>query len=935
MVQKPMRAVVLKGFQQVGGVVYDLRRVPVERLRRRILQGWAHGTRVYEFEGAMVVLFPQVELLDCGSLRGFPLVKSGSGWTTAPVDHDAQPTGLGEVVHWYRGGVFLTLDCSTANEVDVSSWIDISGLRFLDAPEGLGLPPLPPAKVETPPVKEPHEVLGEYLAPSAEKKRFLEDLEAGFHKRQPQAGGGGSWASGLRGMFARWFGGAVRGGAGGGTGQSGGTQPSREPEAPGLLSVRLAQLAWQFYSLVGGRARSRQMQYLQQTLKLFEKEDLEEALRRALPLAGAQKAFGGVSLPQFFLWGLRKNLNLQMGQAATARSVLFGNSWAEHQDVYESLRRVYEKAFEKLRAQGKHREAAFVMAELLQDTLGAVSYLETIGERRLAAELAEARNAAPAVVVRQWFVAGERDRAMSVAQRTNCHLAAAELLEKDHVNEAILLRVMFARLLAEAGNYAAAAEATWNVSVHPELRRTWVEAAIGAGGETGARMLARVLELPEGGGYAAWASHIQQLLAPGGSHQARLRRAFMNGLLCAEKNDDVRHAARKLYRGLLRDYGSTMMELDVNDTGQLQRLLALSNDRVLATDAPRLSLLKSKPTEHTQDLFSRTQPLELTETESGNLPLYDAVQLAKGRFLAATGEPGVLLLDQDGRKLFRFDCPAHELVVSSTGGRCLALAYRGGYLRVSRIDIERRRVVSFGEVRLKTWQREFDGMNWFAARDNQVLHFDVHADELRILNESEPTPHPIAGLSGADGGEQVIAVTDVVIDAVPFLVTHSFSVPRLEAGARYTLRATEEQLSTLDQLSVTYLNRTNTACIFTRHEHNAEDGSSRVQLCQCDNYAVPFTTELNVVSGRCLPPHCNGRWIAAAVRTAEGVHISVLEFSPKFQNEVRVRILLAGATRASMRLQWDILTIADTAGRLYQYDLAGNRLTLGTRLLIS
>lgn len=58
------------------------------------------------------------------------------------------------------------------------------------------------------------------------------------------------------------------------------------------------------------------------------------------------------------------------------------------QDLYAELRALYRAAFQRLDAQGRIEQAAFVLAELLQANEEAVSYLERHGRLRLAAEMA-------------------------------------------------------------------------------------------------------------------------------------------------------------------------------------------------------------------------------------------------------------------------------------------------------------------------------------------------------------------------------------------------------------------------------------------------------------------------------------------------------------------------------------------------------------------
>src|SRR5262249_40175530 len=127
-------------------------------------------------------------------------------------------------------------------------------------------------------------------------------------------------------------------------------------------------------------------------------------------------------------------------------------------DIFEDLRRMYGRAFEKLDREGRYEEAAFVLAELLQESEEAVLYLEGHGLYTLAAQLAESRELAPSMIVREWFLAGRIDRAIQIARRSGAFQDAVLWLERSHAKEAERLRLLWADALADAGNYMAAVE---------------------------------------------------------------------------------------------------------------------------------------------------------------------------------------------------------------------------------------------------------------------------------------------------------------------------------------------------------------------------------------------------------------------------------------------------------------------------------------------
>src|SRR5690606_27242115 len=101
----------------------------------------------------------------------------------------------------------------------------------------------------------------------------------------------------------------------------------------------------------------------------------------------------------------------------------------------------------------------FVLAELLMANEEAVSFLERHGRFGLAAELAEARKLAPGLVVRQWLLAGDRERAVRLAIRHGAFADAIARLERDHRALALQLRALWADRLATAGDFVGAVDA--------------------------------------------------------------------------------------------------------------------------------------------------------------------------------------------------------------------------------------------------------------------------------------------------------------------------------------------------------------------------------------------------------------------------------------------------------------------------------------------
>ena len=143
-------------------------------------------------------------------------------------------------------------------------------------------------------------------------------------------------------------------------------------------------------------------------MQMFEQGDVDEALRQAIPLSSISDS--PILKMTLGLPGVRQNLRLNPFGRRPSSTMLLGQS------RYSHLNQLYRSTFKGLEAPGRIGEAAIVLAELLRSNEEAVAFLERNGRLREAAEVAEARGLAPEIIVRQWFIAGEKERATGCTQ---------------------------------------------------------------------------------------------------------------------------------------------------------------------------------------------------------------------------------------------------------------------------------------------------------------------------------------------------------------------------------------------------------------------------------------------------------------------------------------------------------------------------------------
>ncbi|MBN8229783.1 hypothetical protein JYK02_19920 [Corallococcus macrosporus] len=544
---------------------------------------------------------------------------------------------------------------------------------------------------------------------------------SGWLDRLRSAFSGSGSASAASGPGARpgWFSRLLAGMRGGenSTASQQGSRPA-EPEGPGAIE----QLkSWMLQNTPLGRlVGQRQGDYLRRLFELFEEGKLDEALRHAIPLGTDldERAKLALGVP-----GPREQLRIQPhGQSGAARVFASGPA------VLQALRERYRETFRRLEREGRIDEAAFVLAELLAATEEAVSFLERHGRFQLAAELAEGRGLPASLVVRQWFLAKDVQRAVSIARRSGVFADAVLRLEKTHPAEAQALRILWGESLAEAGDWARAVDAVWPVPSARHIARAWVHHGIHAGGESGAKLLARLaLGFPDGFGAAR--EDVQTLLSDDTPARAPERMAFATELL-REANAARDPLLVPTVRALLRDEATEALPSRARCIIQL-RLLNTPALAALRTDLPTPRHSHRRPWAEENDL----PPVRvwMDRNDAGAHAVHDAVVLPGQRVLLALGEAGARLVGPDGRTLANFDVPAFSLVASTQGNRALSLARRGDLWRVSRLDLVARRATRWCDAELDAWAPTYDGERWFTAMRDTVSMVDTLAAEPRSL----------------------------------------------------------------------------------------------------------------------------------------------------------------------------------------------------------
>ncbi len=634
--------------------------------------------------------------------------------------------------------------------------------------------------------------------------------------------------------------------------------------------------------------------YIRKMQEMFETGDLDSALRHAIPLA-AEAGPRRLPLRSF---SPRADLHIRPERS---------RPWSVGEtspDLHGELRRLYREAFHRLESQDRVEEAAFLLAEVLHAHEEAVSFLERHGRLRLAAEMAEARDLAPGLMVRQWFLAGDRQRGLRIAHRTGAFADAVTRLERGReMEQAAELRRLWARELAAAGDYAAAVDTIWPLEDERPRALEWMDLAIDQGGAPAGRMLARRVALtPES--FVEVRSASLRLLESWRAEGAPARLAFADTLRRGPKTPAVATLARAAVRAIARDSGRLGARMEPAD---FRHLASFAGDGALRADALALPL-----PERTL-WITRDEPLEveIAARDAGTMAAYDAVFLSNGLTAVALGEAGVRLLSRGGRIVAELDQPAHRLVVSDHGDRAIALAKRGDAWRLARLDFSLRRSESWCEARLDTFAPDYDGAFWFVAGPDGLLAAETAGKRL----------------DGAWG--------------VSRLPGNTLAIARSPAFCSLVLAGEESEVWTYELPSLTLRRRdpVSIAPVIRRTHRIAVSpegvlaepspgGASGRRITLLIHGGSAFEIPL-ASSGRPGEPAIAGDWVALPVYASDAACVFLVHLPSA---AVRAEITLGRSAKVGIRLTPQYLTLADDRGRILVLDLENGQVRRDFRL---
>lgn len=711
-----------RGTVSAAGFLFSAKILSEAEMRRRVLRFWRSDAKIFRRGADLILIFANDFRIDCRRAVGLPLVRRGDVLTSFPLrskDFENLQIKDDSVVVAVEGLV----EIFAVNELEIEKiedWFNVSDFQIVETAT-LGEVQTTPLIVEK---NAPVNLREELKDVPAADKELAEILQILKQKREEianqkknsvfQTGSFQSNSSNSIGANVGGFFDALKN-LFGAKGES--NQPmSPSANAPGKLRKLFTKTLFQMkIAQIVGR---KQAQYLAKMMEMFENGDLEQALKHAIPLEDMQ-ALKEASEQMPFLGFLRPRSDLQINyqrQTASSSTVFLEDNW------FHDLRQLYRQTFERLVAQNRIEEAAFVLAELLKSSVEAVEFLEKHGKFHLAAQLAESRELAADIIVRQWFLAGEKRRAIQLAVRHNCFEYVVTKLERENHPQAAVLREIWAENLAASGNFAAAVNTIWQLTEKRDLAAIWIDRTIEFGGVPAAAMLAKKISLFPGK-YDEVKNDLLEILRETDAEAFEKRRAFANESLRLTANDELRNLIRPLARKLLADSAQNFKSFTQTD---FRRLVELSGDYALRTDLPKMP-------QTSETVNSEPFVLNIAAHDCGASPVYDAHLLPDGKIAVALGEAGVKILSKTGKMIAHFDQPTERFVVADFGTKAICLAKRGAVYRLARIDFVERRAAYWCDAKIENFARTFDGNLWFISETDAVYAIDANAKNFEAV----------------------------------------------------------------------------------------------------------------------------------------------------------------------------------------------------------
>ncbi len=895
---------ILTGVHSTAALYFPYSGILNKTLKARILQWWDSGFKVYALDSGYLAVFGEACLLNSASLPGYPVIKQKGVYSNVDMPSDAlaklinSSTVAENDLLVADKGSLRVIKSALSRPVDLSDWIALSTFKNIDV-TALGEPPPEPALATVSERKSSSDVFASQgLAPASGLNRLLSSLGKRKNKAviaEKDMLHKTSWFTKLKHSVGKVF--------------SSGDQrkqntayrySARQGESFGQ-KVRGAFGDMMMASRMSQLIQRQHARYMRRLIDMLNHGDPLKAIKHAVPLANMREMLSDRTRSFFGFLRPFSNLNFRDQSSSSSSSVSIGDEYHSY------LEQLYRQSFNKLDQQGRYKEAAYVLVELLNEVDEAIEYLEAKGQLPLAAELADAREVDPAVRIRLHFLLGQKERAVELAKLSGHFPEAIALLAEKNPQLCDELKILSAQVLAKAGRYRDAALRIWDIERVEVQKHQWIRSCLAEGGIDGAEMLARWINVKP----ALMDEILESILALFQNNDCYYddeKKAFLKQLLTEKKTPNTSLAAKAILRGILCEYSDGSLAYPRE---AIRQLIRMTDDQALVVDIPRIPEFVANSEKQLPQTDGKpgiaSWQYEHQFDLSGTIAITDCVCIFNRQLLIGLGEQGVRCIDESGKTVAEYNVPADRLVVADSGNRVVAIARRHAYCSVSQINMSDKSSCYWDDIPLDNWEPTYNGEIWYVAHDDQLAVVDTQCQPSQLLWQTQVV-------------DQINCLSAIYCNSNEYSVLyqqgrhfqiHRYLLPQLEFHEKLKLKLSQAEYNKIQSVSIASLGR-----LLVLDKLVTIDGKTTVKLSVYQSEEEVKTNHLEVESGEVERFTCMQDWVALSINSGDKTCVYLLELDGTSQFDCKLKLVFQGACRVHFRLQNKNLICCDDRGRI-------------------
>ncbi|WP_043892691.1 bpX6 domain-containing protein [Providencia sneebia] len=432
-----IRHPLLSGYRVISGIWLPCDWFDESMRVNLLIKYWQTGCQAYRFDEGDLLCFAESKAIDCALLDGWPLTLYGNTYSSAPLDPD-EIKRLPLADAWViRNGLVIALSFSHAQPISLSDYIDLDEYSFQqsdDYSELFIIEVNPDNLIE----KDVRKVIGENIPKASQaQQQFLQTLKAHENKSRYETNIAESSKTGKTSFMHRILSRLISSKTRDAINDNNNSQAIEQLPK---LQRWLAKLAMEsgLASLIGKQHAN----YINKMMKMFEENNIEQALRHGIPLSKNQDFSDPPPSPYLGFLQRRNSLEI-LSNNQVSKGIYLG------EEAQQYLKQLYRKQFIQLDKAGRNDEALFILAELLQEYDEALDYLERFERYQQAAELAHLWSMSPERITRLHCLSGDVDAAINYARLHHTFSSVILQLQEKHPDIATRMRKEWAESLAD------------------------------------------------------------------------------------------------------------------------------------------------------------------------------------------------------------------------------------------------------------------------------------------------------------------------------------------------------------------------------------------------------------------------------------------------------------------------------------------------------